>query len=313
MEIIQPKQLRSISAYQSLKLFSLHNEIRLLMYASVLLFTTGAGILIYENIDSIGHLILILLLLLATIGCFLFAFKVAPKFSPSETDFRNPAYNYLVLAGTMLGGIFIHYLEFQYKPFGDDLAWPALITAVFSIFVGYRFDSRPALTIGLTALAASIGITATPQAVVQGDFLADGTLLWSVLLLAVAYAVVAQWSQNKGFKTHFAPVYRTFSQHLASVVGIIGLFGDNWPVYILIAGVVNWYFWKISHREKSTSLFVFALLYGFLSMNIAIGQIINALDLWDMFMLIGILLPFYLVGAIILYVRAIKQFNKKHA
>jgi hypothetical protein len=40
------------------------------MYASVLLFTSGIGILIYKNIDSIGHVAILALLLLVTVFCF---------------------------------------------------------------------------------------------------------------------------------------------------------------------------------------------------------------------------------------------------
>ena len=41
------KQLDAIEEYQNLGIFSLHTELRLLLYLSVLLFTSGIGILIY--------------------------------------------------------------------------------------------------------------------------------------------------------------------------------------------------------------------------------------------------------------------------
>ena len=58
--------------YQNLGIFSLHTELRLLLYLSVLLFTSGIGILIYQNIDSIGHdAIIICLFLLITVSLYL--------------------------------------------------------------------------------------------------------------------------------------------------------------------------------------------------------------------------------------------------
>lgn len=311
-EIITAEQARAVAAYRALGIFSLHNEIRLAMYAAVLLFTAGAGILIYEHIDTIGHAVLILVLLLSAIACFVFAFRVAPEFSVYETDFHNPACNYLVLAGTLIGGLFIHYLEFQYKPFGDDFAWPAWITAAFSIFTGYRFDSRPALTIGITALAAAVGITATPQALLGGNFISETALLPAGLALAIVLSVAAIYSSRKSVKLHFIPVYHTFALHLGGICSIIGLCTDFWAYYFPVCIGINVYYWKVSHREKASYLFVFALLYAFVGLNIALARLIDQLELWEMFTLIAVLLPFYLVGAIVLYVRAIKQFNRKY-
>ena len=66
------KQLDAIEEYQNLGIFSLHTELRLLLYLSVLLFTSGIGILIYQNIDSIGHdAIIICLFLLITVSLYL--------------------------------------------------------------------------------------------------------------------------------------------------------------------------------------------------------------------------------------------------
>ena len=66
------KQLDAIEEYQNLGIFSLHTEFRLLLYLSVLLFTSGIGILIYQNIDSIGHdAIIICLFLLITVSLYL--------------------------------------------------------------------------------------------------------------------------------------------------------------------------------------------------------------------------------------------------
>ncbi|MGL4385814.1 MAG: DUF2157 domain-containing protein, partial [Flavobacterium sp.] len=65
------KQLDAIEEYQNLGIFSLHTELRLLLYLSVLLFTSGIGILIYQNIDSIGHdAIIICLFLLITVSLY---------------------------------------------------------------------------------------------------------------------------------------------------------------------------------------------------------------------------------------------------
>ena len=55
-ELISHSQMESIKKYEALGIFSLHNELRFFLYLAVLLFTSGVGIIIYKNIDSIGHI-----------------------------------------------------------------------------------------------------------------------------------------------------------------------------------------------------------------------------------------------------------------
>jgi hypothetical protein len=61
--LISETEFSQIKAYRKLGIFSLHNELRTLLYLSVTLFTSSIGILIYQNIDTIGHQVLLGLLL----------------------------------------------------------------------------------------------------------------------------------------------------------------------------------------------------------------------------------------------------------
>lgn len=78
--LISEEQFEQIQAYRNFNIFSLNNELQFLLYLSVLLFTSGIGILIYQNIDRIGHVAILSLLLVVTIICFYFCFKNADGF-----------------------------------------------------------------------------------------------------------------------------------------------------------------------------------------------------------------------------------------
>jgi hypothetical protein len=88
--LINKEQMDQIAAYRDLNVFSLHTELKLFLYLSVLLFTSGIGILIYENIDSIGHIAILSLLLIVTVICFYFSFKNATGFQKQQTILRTP-------------------------------------------------------------------------------------------------------------------------------------------------------------------------------------------------------------------------------
>ena len=49
--LITDEQFKQITAHRNLNIFSLYSELKLFLYLSVLLFTSGIGILIYQNID----------------------------------------------------------------------------------------------------------------------------------------------------------------------------------------------------------------------------------------------------------------------
>ena len=76
---ITEEQHNQIKEYRSLGIFSLHAELKVFLYISVLLFTSGIGILIYKNIDTIGHIAILTLLLIAIGVCFYFCFKITRK------------------------------------------------------------------------------------------------------------------------------------------------------------------------------------------------------------------------------------------
>jgi hypothetical protein len=61
-KLITPEQFEKIDLITSGKIVSVFYELRTLLYLGVMLFTTGAGILIYQNIGDLGHLISIILL-----------------------------------------------------------------------------------------------------------------------------------------------------------------------------------------------------------------------------------------------------------
>ncbi|MEQ9414695.1 MAG: DUF2157 domain-containing protein, partial [Cyclobacteriaceae bacterium] len=71
---ISEAQFNRIEPIVSRKIVSVFYELRTMLYLGVLLFTGGIGILIYENIGSLGHIISILLLSTVCLVCFWYVF-----------------------------------------------------------------------------------------------------------------------------------------------------------------------------------------------------------------------------------------------
>src|SRR4051812_27251031 len=88
--LITENQYQEITSYRNLNVFSLNAELKIFLYLSVLLFTSGISVLIYNNIYSIGHIAILLVLLIVIGVCFFFCFKNSKGFQKHETTFENP-------------------------------------------------------------------------------------------------------------------------------------------------------------------------------------------------------------------------------
>lgn len=308
--LIDKEQMDQIAAYRRLNVFSVHTELKLFLYLSVLLFTSGIGILIYENIDSIGHIVILSLLLIVTVICYYFSFKNAVGFQKQQTNFENPLFDYLILAAILLSCIFIGYLQFQYTTFGTHYGLATLIPTAIALFCAYYFDSKSILSIAITGLAAYIGLSVSPQALLNNDFQQSDSLIYSAIALGLVLIVWSIYSTTIDLKKHFSLVFLTFALHLISISCINNLFEPYWGVFIILLAASSYYFYTKSYQIKSVSLFVFAMLYAYFGINFLLFKIIELIDISNLLVPFFYLVPAYFIGSIILFIRLIKKFNK---
>ena len=308
------KQLDAIEEYQNLGIFSLHTELRLLLYLSVLLFTSGIGILIYQNIDSIGHdAIIICLFLLITVSLY-FCFKKAKGFHKEEVAFDNPIYDYLVLLVAILSCIFIGYLQFQYTLFGENYGIATLVPTIISFCYAYYFDNKSVLSIAVSGLAACIGLTVTPQKVLDTEFYSNDTLAFSAIGLGLLLILWTIYSSKIKLKMHFNLIYLTFALHLICIATISKLSEKEVPIsflFALLLGGATYYFYKMSKEYDAISLFVFALLYGYVGFNVLLFKVIDAINFNGLWELLIYLFPAYFVGSIFLFIQSVKKFKQQ--
>jgi hypothetical protein len=315
--LITENQFQEIKTYRALKIFSLHAELRLFLYLSVLLFTSGIGILIYENIDTIGHTAILSLLLIVIVVCFYYCFKSAKGFQKAETTFEHPVLEYLVLAANILTCIFIGYLQFQYKPFGEHYGLATLVPTIVSFFCAYYFDNKSVLTIAVTGLAAYIGLTVTPQDLLNNnDFYAGQGLSYSAVMLGVLLILWTIYSNRTSLKTHFSLIFLTFALHIISIAAVSNLTNYEtliWMIFAVVLAGSTYYFYKTSYNYKAMSLYVFMLVYGYIGANMILFRIFENVDFSDIWELVFFLLPAYFIGSIVLFIKLIKKFNKEVA
>lgn len=315
--LITENQFEEVKAYRSLNIFSLNAELKLFLYLSVLLFTSGVGILIYENIDTIGHIAILSLLLIVIVVCFYYCFKNAKGFQKAETTFEHPVLEYLVLLANILTCIFIGYLQFQYKPFGDHYGLATLVPTIVSFFCAYYFDNKSVLTIAVTGLAAYVGLSVTPQDLLSNnDFYASESLSYSAVILGVLLILWTIYSNRISLKTHFSLIFLTFALHIISIAAISNLLHHNSIIWIIFTGILaisTVYFYKVSYELKAMSLYVFMIIYAYIGGNIVLFRIFENVDFSDIWELFIFLLPAYFIASIVMFIKLIKNFHKEIA
>lgn len=309
---ITEEQFEAIKNYRDLNIFSVHNELKFLLYISMLMFTSGIGILIYQNIDTIGHTVLLGLLLIVTAICFYFCFKNHEGFKKEEVSFPNPLYDYLVILAVILSCTFVAYLQFQYQTFGTHHGLATLVPTLISLFCAYYFDNKSVLSIGITGAAAYFGLSVDPKHYFENEMFNSRNLSYIGLAFGLSLLLWALYAKKINLKKHFNLVYLTFSLHLIGIACLVNLCEEyDWFYFGLIIGIASCYFYNLSFQIKSVSLFIFTVLYGFIGANIFFVRIIDLIHFNDFFGMLFFITPFYFIGSIVGFIKLIKHFNKK--
>ena len=309
-DLITENQYQQIAAYQKLEVFSLHTELRLLIYFAVSLFCGGIGLFIANNIDTIGHTAVLSILFLCIIACYYFSYKNAPKFSWLKTDFENAIYEYVVLTAVILSGIFIGYLQFEFSVFGQNYSVATLLPTVVAFATAYYFDNKNVLSIAITGLIATIGLSISPRQLIEGEIFNNEFLSVSAVILAIILLGWGIYSAKRHLKADFSPLYYQFSLHLMGIIGISNMTENYWPLYAILLGTYFYYMIRLSLQTRSLFLFIFSIFYSYISLAIALYQIADILNIWRFLEQLFIVFPILFAASIYLFVILIQKFRR---
>jgi len=263
--IIQEEQASQLQAIYSGKLVSVFYELRTLLYLGVMLFTAGVGIIIYLNIGSIGHIISIIGLSLATIACFIFAFLKGKPFSEIKVEHALPYLDYIVLLGALLLVAVLGYLQFQFELLNQYLGVSSLFSAIIFFFIAYRFDHIGVLSLGITALAAFFGISTSPIAWHSYDFFTVAPLVNVSIIFGLALIALAFLLNKYEIKSHFTFTYYHFGLLLIFIAGLSGLFNKDsagWFTLLLYGSVGLGIY--LSRQTNSLLFFVYSIVVAYI-------------------------------------------------
>lgn len=268
-QLIQKEALDAIIFEEENKNISLFTDIKLLMYSGILLLTTGAGILIYKNIDSISHLVLIVVLSLLTLGCFAYCYSKAPTFTKNKLLQVNVLRDYILLLACLLLLILIGYVQFQYHVFGDRWGLATFIPMAILLLSAYYFDHMGVLSMGIVNLAAWAGIAITPKELFINNDFSNTHLIYTSILLGFFLLTAAYFTVTIKIKPHFAFTYKNFGIHIlfvGAIAGVIHFSNYEWLWLLFITAISIWQFIN-AVKEKSFYFLVVVYLYFYAAVS----------------------------------------------
>ena len=254
---------------QSQKPVSVHWDLRTLLYLGIVLLTSAFGILIYKNIDTIGHAAVIIIIAILCAACFWHSFKNAQKFSSKKIIPSNTWGDYILLTGCLLLLTCLGYLQFEYKVFGIHWGLATFIPMVLLFIAAYYFDHQGVLSLAIINLAAWAGISATPLQMISDNDFGNASLIYSGIVLGVFLVALSFASVAKNIKAHFYFTYKNFGCNilLISLLAAMFYFENYYLIWFLALAVASYLLFKSSIKENSFYFLVITILYVYTGLS----------------------------------------------
>jgi len=308
-QLITPEEATTLAAHERDRPVSLYLVLRTMLYAGVLLFTSGIGVLIYKNIDSIGHEFLIVLLALLTLTCFGYVFYHRVPFSKEEVSSEGKFADFVLLLGCTLFLSLEGYVQWRYNLFGTRYGLAALLPAVLFLFCAYRFDHRGVLSMALTALASWVGLTITPLEVMTSNNFNNQPLINTAVIFGVLIVGAGLLLEKQNIKKHFTFTYLLLGGNLLFVSALVGLFSSEyWLAFAPVIGLSAWYFFRYAQQTQSFLFLLMAVVYAYIAFTYLVFRGIDSNDF-----LIS-MSSFYFIGSavgVIMFILNYKKLLKK--
>ena len=274
--LISGDSLQKVKAVEDRRLFSLHWELKTLLYLGVVLLSGGLGILVYKNIDTIGHQTIRIFIALVAAGCFYYCIRIKRPFSRYKVMAPNPFFDYILLLGCLAFVTLIGYLQFQYATFGTAYGLATFIPMLVLFISAYFFDHIGILSLAITNMAAWAGIAVTPLRILKENDFGDERLIYTGLALGLILVLAGLASERSNFKKHFAFTYTNFGIHLLFISGLAGLFLQG-PFYIcwflLLLGIAA-YFYRVALKRSSFYFLLLVVLYGYIAVSYVVVHLL---------------------------------------
>jgi hypothetical protein len=303
--------LQKVEAVEKARLFSLHWELKTLLYLGVSLLSGGLGILVYKNIDTIGHQVILAFIAVVCAGCFYYCRRKAAPFSVGKVLPPDPFFDYILLLGCLTLITFIAYLQYAYTAFGNSYGLATFIPMVILFISAYYFDHLGVLSLAISNLAAWMGIAITPTRLLKENDFDNMRIIYTGLVLGTILLFAALTSEKRNIKKHFEFTYSNFGTHILFISSLAGLFMHQ-PFYflwlLLLLGIA-YIIYQQAMKKRSFYFLLLVTLYLYIALSYVVIMMLDGMVVGGM---TSIYLGFlYFILSAIALIRLLIVFNRK--
>lgn len=251
------------------QVISLHYDLRVLLYAGIVLLSTGLSILLYKNLAYITDTLIITLMSIACLVCYAVCLKKQPPFTRKKVENASLLADYLLLLASLLLLSIIGYVQYRFGIFGQRWRLATFIPMVIFFFTAYFFDHQGVLSMAITNLAAWLGLAINEKKWYLSGAYNQPVTIYTAILLGVVLILLANLVKKSDFKRHFHALYHQFGTHIFFIATLIALF-YFYPAFVswflLLAAGVAWHLRKALHEHLFYYL-VTAVLYAYIGIS----------------------------------------------
>lgn len=266
-KIVRQERERPVSVYW---------ELKTILYLGVLLLSGGLGILVYKNIDTIGHQVILAFIACITVACFYYCGKNKLPFSYGKVAAPNAFFDYILLLGCLTFITFLAYLQYQYNVFGNRYGLATFIPMVVLFFLSYYFDHLGVLSMAITNFAAWMGLTVTPMHILESNNFNDSRIIFTGIAVGMLLLVVAWFTKQRKIKPHFEFTYSNFGTHILyiSLLAAMFHFENIYFVWALLVGAFAFYCYNNAMKEHSFYFILITALYSYIALSYVVIRIL---------------------------------------
>ncbi|MBC7449075.1 MAG: DUF2157 domain-containing protein [Hymenobacteraceae bacterium] len=266
--LVPPAQAAAIAEAERYAPLSLNAELRTFLYLGVTALAGGLGALLYEHHERLGPGLILSVMTALLAAAIWYAARHRPAFTWGVAPRTSVGADYaLLLACLLLLGI-EGYAQAQYTLFGTRYGLATALPAGVFLLLAYRYDHRGVLALGLTALAAWVGLTVAPLDVLSNVGFGHAALRGSAIGLGTLLTATACHAEGAGRKAHFASTYLSLGANLAGAglaSTLIGGWSEGGAQILGVVGMASLsaaLYW-FARRTTSAWFLVLAAAWGY--------------------------------------------------
>ncbi|GAB5408573.1 MAG: hypothetical protein BalsKO_09380 [Balneolaceae bacterium] len=285
-EHINQSQFNFLESIRTKEIVSVYYDLRFFLYLGILLFTSGLGYFVYQNIGSLGHILAMFLLSICIIFGFYYIYKFSKPYSNVRVLVELNYFDYLLLLVALLVITLFSYVQIYFDLVEQLLRWSSLIGASIFFFMAYRFDNRAILTMGILALSATLGLSVSPFDWINDEFSSVSNLYFTSIFIGISLLVIGQISIAKDVKSHFRNTYQQIGLLFYYSGMVAAMFDSNTFIFGLFLLISASIFSYQSWVKKEFLHFFYSNIAGYTAFTLLLFRILNEIDSGSIWLLI---------------------------